>query len=780
MLWNGGKMDNETVIKRFPGALISWYDFGIGSKTLFLSGGDEACETIYEALEDKGINLYRAAVDTVYEIDEKFDYVIAAGILERSREPEKLLSGIRRLLKPDGTFLVGTENRLAIRYFCGDKDIFSDHVFDGIDGYVQVMEERMKSMKGRAYAKAELGNMLTDAGFSGYKFYSVMPCLTRPQMIISEDYYPNELIDVRVFPQYYSPDTVFLEEERLYQTLMDNHMFHQMANAFLIECPMNGRASDTDQITVQGDRDREESLATLIRKGIDVKKKALYPAGKNKIHMLMEKYKDLQQHNVPVTEACVKGDSYVMPYVDGQIATEYFRELLQNDKDMFIEELEAFRQIIVTSSEPVSYERVNWREFEPGWEKRKKDDPNMDKWKKLSSGTEDERREIGVILKRGYIDMVSINCFHTDEGFQFFDQEFYLENFPANAIFIRTIDFIYRDRPDLELEYPRDKLLKRFHLYEHRDTWRTKGNRFLGRLRNEEELRLYHRKYRRNDRILTSNRHRMNYTQDEYNKLFANIFKDIGNKKIYLFGSGIYAERFMEQFGKNCEIAGILDNNSDRWGMCLNGVEISPPAVLLHEDAPFKVFVCIKYFEEVLKQLKDMGVKEISVYDWRVDYDRPVKQVTVREDAPPRKYQTGYVAGVFDLFHMGHLNLLRRAKEQCNYLIVGVVTDEQVVKSKKTKPYTPFRERLEIVQACRYVDEAVEIPVDRPDTEDAFYMYHFDAQFSGSDYEEEPAWIARKSFLRQHGSDLVFFPYTDSVSSTEIKEKIAKNECREE
>lgn len=769
-------MDKETLIEGFPKALISWYDLKPESEVLFISGGDEECEALYEVLENKGVILSRASADTVCRTSGRFDYIIAAGIVERSHEPEELLSGIRRLLKPSGTFLVGAENRLAIRYFCGDKDRFSDHVFDSIDGYVQVMEERMKDMEGRAYSKSELGRMLTKAGFAGYKFYSVMPCLTRPQLIISENYDPNEMIDVRVFPQYNSPHTVFLEEERLYKAIIENHMFHQMANAFLIECPMDGKACDIDQVTVQGDRDIEESMATIIRSGADVRKKALYPMGSNKVRSLMEEHRYLQQHDVPMVEACLKDDSYVMPYVNGQIATEYFREMLQENKDLFIEELESFRRIILSSSEEVDYDQINWRQFEPGWEKRKKDDPNIDKWEKLSEGTEEERRDIGVILKKGYVDLVSINCFHTDKGFQFFDQEFFIENFPANAIFIRTIDFIYRDRPDLEMRYPRDELLKHFHLYEHRDTWRAKGNQFLGKLRNEAELRTYHRIHRRDDRILASNRHRMNYTQDEYNKLFVNIFKDIANKRIYLFGSGIYAERFMEQFGKSCNIAGILDNDRKKWGTYIHGVEIGPPSTLLDVDTPFKVFVCIKYFEGVLKQLKAMGVKEFSVYDWRVDYDRPVKQTIVneKENAAPKKYQTGYVAGVFDLFHIGHLNLLRRAKEQCNYLIVGIVTDEQVVKSKKTKPYTSFKERLEIVQACRYVDEVVEIPVDRPDTEDAFYMYHFDVQFSGSDYEKEPAWIARKTFLRQHGSDLVFFPYTDGISSTELKEKLGE------
>ena len=127
---------------------------------------------------------------------------------------------------------------------------------------------------------------------------------------------------------------------------------------------------------------------------------------------------------------------------------------------------------------------------------------------------------------------------------------------------------------------------------------------------------------------------------------------------------------------------------------------------------------------------------------------------------------------MFDLFHMGHLNLLKSAKEQCDYLIVGVVSDEQVIQNKKTKPYIPFEERRQIVAACKYVDEAVKIPMDKPDTEEAWHRYHFDVQFSGSDYAQDPVWLAKQVFLQQHGADMVFFPYTDSVSSTQLKAKV--------
>jgi cytidyltransferase-like protein len=153
----------------------------------------------------------------------------------------------------------------------------------------------------------------------------------------------------------------------------------------------------------------------------------------------------------------------------------------------------------------------------------------------------------------------------------------------------------------------------------------------------------------------------------------------------------------------------------------------------------------------------------------------PVTALTVGEEhAAPKKYHVGYIAGVFDLFHVGHLNMFKRAKEQCDYLIVGVVNDESVMNGKRTMPYIPFEERIEIVRSCKYVDEAVEIPTEYSDTDEAYRRYQFDVQFSGSDYADDPKWLAKQTFLRQHGSDMVFFPYTQSTSSTKLKAMIEK------
>lgn len=772
-------MHTEQLIHELSNGLIGWYPFQKGAKALYVSDDTRDFEFWADVLRERELDVQVMALEKIEgpipcENLHCYDYIIISLALEHSRNPEILLKGLRKLLSDHGRLLAVANNRFAIRYFCGDKDVYTGHVLDSIDNYAKVSTKRKEEIGGRSYSKAELRDMLSEAGFTYQKFYSVMPSILRPQVLISEDYIPNEALDIRVFPQYKSPQTVFLEEEKLYEDFLKNGMFHPMANGFLIECSIDGALSGADQVTISGDRGHVNSLATIIKRGKSVSKRALYPEGADKVSELWENTQYLKEHGVPMVESWLEKDSFVMPYVQGKIATLHFREILREDKDRFIAELTQFREIILRSSEHVSYSEINWRQFEPWWEKRKADDPNIDQWEKRAFGSQEEKDDIGVILKRGYIDLVSLNCFYTDDGYLFFDQEFYVENLPANVILIRTIDLIYRDCPDLEQILPREEVLRYFKLWEHKDTWRRFTSKFMEELRSERELAGYHKQYRRDWRTVVSNRYRMDYTQEEYDRLFNNIFKGADNKQIYLFGSGKYAEQFIEQFVQYYKIVGILDNNSEKWGADLNGIPIMSPEQLRHVDVPYKVFICIKYFEDVLAQLKSMEVRDISIFDPRLDYERPVRIVEKAANVTPKRYHIGYVAGVFDLFHKGHLNLLRRAKEQCDYLIVGVVSDEQVIKSKKTSPYIPFEERREIVEACRYVDEAVEIPVDRPGTEDAWRMYHFDVQFSGSDYADDPVWLSKKTFLQQHGSDLVFFPYTQSTSSTKLKEKISK------
>lgn len=137
-----------------------------------------------------------------------------------------------------------------------------------------------------------------------------------------------------------------------------------------------------------------------------------------------------------------------------------------------------------------------------------------------------------------------------------------------------------------------------------------------------------------------------------------------------------------------------------------------------------------------------------------------------------KKYKVGYTTGVYDMFHIGHLNILKRAKEQCEYLIVGVSTDDVVKEYKHKTPIIPFDERVAIVEAIKYVDKVV--PQNSMDKIVAWEKYHFDVVFHGDDWKGSNMYEEVEKKLKEVGCDMVFLPHTDGTSSTLLTEALNK------
>ncbi len=165
-------------------------------------------------------------------------------------------------------------------------------------------------------------------------------------------------------------------------------------------------------------------------------------------------------------------------------------------------------------------------------------------------------------------------------------------------------------------------------------------------------------------------------------------------------------------------------------------------------------------FKDVIKRYNtDSHVFGLSSYEYKKSSGRAANE---------NKVCIGYLSGTFDLFHVGHLNLLRKAKQQCDYLIVGVHPDASH-KGKET--FIPFEERMQVVGAVKYVDKVVQSV---PEDSEAWEKWHYSKLFVGSDYKGTERFLRYEKYFEDKGVEIVYFPYTKGTSSTQIRDLIVK------
>lgn len=141
-----------------------------------------------------------------------------------------------------------------------------------------------------------------------------------------------------------------------------------------------------------------------------------------------------------------------------------------------------------------------------------------------------------------------------------------------------------------------------------------------------------------------------------------------------------------------------------------------------------------------------------------------------------KKYKTGITVGVFDLFHVGHLNLFERCKEQCEYLIVAVCDDDYVTNIKHKTPVFPQEERLRILNSLKCVDEVILVNIN--ETEDKLLLHKkrpFDVLFSGDDWKGSERYLKTEKQFEEFGTKIEYLPYTQGISTTILKERINKS-----
>lgn len=147
----------------------------------------------------------------------------------------------------------------------------------------------------------------------------------------------------------------------------------------------------------------------------------------------------------------------------------------------------------------------------------------------------------------------------------------------------------------------------------------------------------------------------------------------------------------------------------------------------------------------------------------------------MEEDMSHKKYKIGYTCGVFDLFHVGHLNLLERCKDMCDILIVGICDDDYVRNIKKTEPIFSQEERERIINSIGIVDSAYLVDIETTnDKMLALQKFHFDVLFSGDDWKGTERYNKTEKDFAKLGVSIEYLPYTKGISSSQIKESLNK------
>lgn len=230
--------------------------------------------------------------------------------------------------------------------------------------------------------------------------------------------------------------------------------------------------------------------------------------------------------------------------------------------------------------------------------------------------------------------------------------------------------------------------------------------------------------------------------------------------------------RFVESVNIELEAAGIENRILDVSPAAFKGshfyggqndlhlLEPLATEIIQHLFARDSLF--IPQYEEIFKGVLERYHEDPHGYGL---YSYEYKKNSGRLDNSKR-VKIGYLSGTFDLFHIGHLNLLRRAKQHCDYLIVGVHNSG---KWKGKETFIPLEERKAIVGACKYVDKVVD---SCPEDSDAWSLWHYDLLFVGSDYKGTERFQRYEEYFKDKGVEIVYFPYTQTTSSTQIRKAI--------
>lgn len=679
----------------------------------------------------KNVNIISGNVSSIAK-NEQYDIIFFTPYDKRSAFFQKdeyicLWNELKTHLNAYGRMYSAVPNRIGVKYLCGEPDEINGYPFVGIT--------ESGSTHYRFDCK-ELIDTIKSVGFESIKLYYPYPDLLTPQLIYTDEYQPSSEICERLKIYANQPLNRFLSEKKLTDILARNNVLDAFSNYIIAECS-NNTLSNSVYVAVSSERSHDRAFATVIYSDNIVKKIPVYPEGAKGLEKLCRNYCEQCKHGIPSLEIKLESGAALMKKVDAPSLSEHLREAASNGNRNEILRCTDMLYKYICSSSDISF-----------------------------------NDEGCIILKKAFIEMIPVNCFYTENDLLFYDQEYTMDNCPAGYVMFRAINDIYKFIPQVERIVTIVEMKQRYDLDVKWNDFLKMESDFCQKLVNADTYTYRNEWLSENDDILQRNRKALKMATNKSIRIFDPLY-ELNEKKIILFGSGKYADYYCEKFGTKYSPLFYIDNNPEKWNTEKKGIPIkSPDALNSLIQGTFRVIITVADYKPIESQLQEAGISDYRIFNRKV---ADLLNLSIEDTVSEDKYNIGYVTGAFDLFHIGHLNVLKNSKSRCHYLIVGVLTDEIIINEKHKTPFIPFEERIEIVKQCKYVDRVIAIDKHNTNKLDAWKELKYGCLFSGSDHANDKGWLTLQSQLRSLGSELEFFPYTQSTNST-ILQNIIHNE----
>lgn len=259
----------------------------------------------------------------------------------------------------------------------------------------------------------------------------------------------------------------------------------------------------------------------------------------------------------------------------------------------------------------------------------------------------------------------------------------------------------------------------------------------------------------------------------------CNAFYDEANDQIYIYDQEFVMDDCPAEFAMYRtiryafqSIKNLRENYSIEEFYSRYGIDSDLKSVFDKKEEAFIESIRRKSEYEELYKIASPDYDAIYEKMKRIGSASSEQSTQEKQETETKPYKVGYVPGVFDLFHTGHLILLEKCKARCEHLIVGILTDELVEYYKGKRPVISYENRARVIEGLKVVDEVVPVDFSNTDKLDAWEQLHYDCHFSGDDHVGH--WNDVWEELKKRGSNMEFFPYTQGISSTSIRKSMGK------